>query len=228
MPIKDPPKPNEEPPTTVLQAVFGKHPPEAKLTVFQQFLVWLVALGGALIGLLAVPSIAFSSILSDLSIQEKLGQTPLLTPPHLWMLGLSLLLAIFLSTTAGGVLKMATNNSPIQWSVYALLLSLCSLAAATYLIGEARPVFSGPGTKGTVWVMPWLGTIAVLLGWTLKAPWDRCAQIVSEKTTNVTGWLNKPDAFTRAVTSRIAALPLATMDVPGVKDRKAPLEPNLS
>lgn len=210
---------------TVAQFFFGTHPAGSKLTVSQQFLVWLVALGGALIGLLLIPSVAFSVILDDLANQELLGNTPMLGASHLWMLALSLILAVFVSAVAGGVLKMATLNSPIQWSAYALLLSLCALAVATYIIGEVRPVFSGPSAKGTVWVMPWLGTIAVLLGWTLKAPWDRCAQIVGEKTTNVTGWLSKSDAFTKAVTSRMAAFPLLAVDVLEPKDRKAPLDP---
>lgn len=210
---------------TVAQVLFGAHSPEAKLTVWQQLLVWLVALGGALVGLLLVPTLAFADLLNDLTAQRALGHPTALTTWHLSMLALSLILAVLTSVIAGGVLKMATSNSPIQWSAYALLLSLCALAAVTYFIGEARPAFSGPSAKGTVWVMPWLGTIAVLLGWTLKAPWDRCAQIVGEKTTKVTGWLDKPDAFTRAITSRIAALPLLAVDVVESRDQKAPLDP---
>ncbi len=210
---------------TVAQALFGAHSPEAKLTVWQQLFVWLIALGGTLVGLLLVPTLVFSDLLNDLTAQRALGHATVLTSSHLWGLALSLAFAVFSSVTAGGVLKMATNNSPIQWSAYALLLSLCALAASTYFISEARPAFSGPNAKGTVWVMPWLGTIAVLLGWTLKAPWDRSAQIVSEKTTEVTGWLDKPDAFTKAVTSRFAAFPLLAVEVLEAKDRKAPLEP---
>lgn len=209
---------------TFVQSLFGRHAPEAKLTVCEQLIVWLIALGGVLIGLVVIPAGAFYKVSHDLAVQQYFGQTPILTTPHEWILALSLLFAVVLSTLAGGILKMATANSPIQWSAYALLASLSSLAAAAYILGEARSVFSASGADGAAWVMPWLGTIVVLLGWTLKAPWDRCAQIVSDETTKRTGWLSKPDVFTMAVTSRAAALPLVAMRIPKQKDRKAPLE----
>ncbi len=213
---------------TVAQFLFGMHTAEGKLSISKQIIVWLVAVGGVLIGLIAIPGACFFKVASDLAIQESLRVSPALTFPHVLLLGLSLLIAVVLSTVAGGILKMATLNSPIQWSAYALLASLLALAAATYLLGEARVIFATAEAKGSAWVMPWLGTIVVLLGWTLKAPWDRCTQVANETTTKFTGWLDKPDAFTKAVTATIAALPVLSMDVVEPKDRLAPLEPDRS
>ena len=212
----------------VAQILLGTHPAQNELSVSKQIIVWLVAVGGVLIGLIAIPGACFFKVASDLAAQEALCVPLALTFPHVLLLGFSLLLAVVLSTVAGGILKMATLNSPIQWSAYALLASLLALAVATYLLGEARVIFATADAKGSAWVMPWLGTIVVLLGWTLKAPWDRCTQVANEATAKFTGWLDKPNAFTKTVTATIAALPVLSMDVVEPIDRLAPLEPDRS
>ncbi|MEG8023246.1 hypothetical protein [Sphingomonas aerolata] len=78
------------------------------------------------------------------------------------------------------------------------------VSALTYMptgSNMARPIGFWEGA----WVIYYSGLFLTLVGWTLKAPWDRCAQRLSDLISKFYNFLSKPDRFSRSVAAFVAS-----------------------
>lgn len=171
----------------------------------KQIIVWLVAMILLLVFVIGIPSAAVSFAISNLAHMEKAGESVELLGPNFWLVVGSVIVAAVASAIVGGVLKAAADYSPVWWSVVALFLVLVIVATISVIIGEAHTDFGAPvrtivnGKQESHprsfleggWVVSWLVMLSVLVGWTLKAPWDRCAKHFQDSTKRLAGWMEK-------------------------------------
>ncbi len=212
--------------------LFGTKPEKDPLTRSEGAIVWLCGLAAFSILVILVPFALFQHVVSDVAAAEKAGKGTILGCWNTLLLSLSILSAVIGSIVSGGVFKIATERSAVQWSFYALLACLVGFGWLGDFAGIVRAAFSDPhhGTAAKVgaelafskgrWVIWWVSTIVVLVGWTLKGPWDRCMKAFGDVTTEVISFLQKPHRWDRIVAAVLTSFHVATASVDSApKDR---------
>jgi len=144
------------------------------------------------------------------------------------------------SVACGGGLKLATSLAPARYSVALLILVLIVLGYLGDAAIAARSVFSSLSVvpRGETlsrqlaflegaWAVSYFGLFLVLTGWSLKAPWDRCAQRISDLLACFFSSLNARGKVDEVGTPVIIAAALAVTGVPAKvipsADRDQPL-----
>ncbi len=203
----------------------GTPPEKDPLTRSEGAIVWLCGIAVFSVFVIIVPFAVFQHVVSDVAAAEKAGKVTVLGCGNTILLWFSILSAVVGSIFAGGIFKIATERSAVQWSFYALLACLVGIAWLGDFAGIVRAAFSDPqpGTSTKVgaaltfskggWVIWWVSTIVVLVGWTLKGPWDRCMKAFGDVTTKVITFLQKPHRWDRIIAAVLTSFHVATASV---------------
>lgn len=200
--------------------IFGRRPKPSKdlpkLSRWEIFAVWFFSIAGLGVLFAAVPIMGILPIISS-HFPANGVPVPLGRGDMIRIIFYSCLTALF-SVVCGGGLKLATVAAPARFSLLLLFIVLILLGYLGDAVATARTMFSSlmvkdPGgstirpltfLEGS-WAVPYFALFLVLTGWSLKAPWDRCAQRSNELIARFVSFLNRKSKFDKVGLTAIIA-----------------------